>query len=116
KQTVIDLTRRKRNAAAGADLRPIQRDLRYFEARLGGAIVVPPGSGPEIRFGARVEIEDETGRRQIFQIVGDDEARRGPGLLSWSSPLAFSMLGAKAGDTIAWDSPAGAARNKIISV
>jgi transcription elongation GreA/GreB family factor len=116
KNAGLELVARKKHAAAGEDLRPIHRDLRYLEARIGQAIVVPPGAGPEIRFGAIVTIEDAAGRRQTFQIVGDDEARTGPGLISWSAPLAFAMLGAKAGDTVTWDGPDGAARLRIVSV
>jgi transcription elongation GreA/GreB family factor len=116
KKSLLELTEKKKTAAAGQDLRPIQRDLRYLESRLAGAIVVPPGAGPEIRFGARVESEDEAGGRRIFQIVGDDEARAGGELLAWSAPLAFAMLGAKTGDTVTWESPHGHMRHKIISV
>lgn len=116
KQMVRELVNRKRNAQIGEDIRPIERDLRYFESRINSAIVVPLGSGPEIRFGATVEIEDRLGFRKQFTIVGDDEARTDPQFLSWSAPLAFNMLGAKAGDTVTWESPEGSQQHKIISV
>src|SRR6476619_668345 len=55
--------RRRKAAATGGDLLPIDRDLRYLEARIASAVVVPPGSGDEVRFGARVTVEDDGGRQ-----------------------------------------------------
>ncbi len=110
------ISRRKKTAAAGGDLKPIDRDLRYLEARIHGAIVVPPGSGPEIRFGARVTLADESGARKTFRIVGEDEARAAPDFLPWSAPLAHAMLGAKAGEQFSWAGPDGGARYAVIAV
>jgi transcription elongation GreA/GreB family factor len=116
KNAALELVARKKKAAAGDDVRPIDRDLRYLESRIGSAIVVPHGSGPEARFGAQVTIEDPAGRRQTFHIVGDDEARSSTDLLSWSAPLALAILGAKAGETVTWDGPDGAVRYKLLAV
>lgn len=103
---------RRKTAAAGGELAPLDRDLRYLEARILSAIVVPRGKGPEARFGARVTIESESGKRETYRIVGDDEARTGPALLSWSSPLAQAVFGGKTGDTV--KGPQGS--YKILSV
>jgi len=110
-----DLVARKK-LATGDTVKPIDRDLRYLEARITGAIVVPAGSGPEIRFGARVSLEDESGVKRTFQIVGDDEARTSETFLSWSAPLALAMLGAKAGDNVTWEGPDRVGRYLILSV
>lgn len=112
-QRLVD---RKKKAADGEDLRPIDRDLRYLEARINSALLVPPGSGSEIRFGARVEIEEPSGQRKVFQIVGEDEARTEPDTLSWSSPLVSALFGAKTGETVMWESPDGNVPLKVISV
>lgn len=109
--------RRKQTAAAGGDLLPIDRDLRYLEARITGAIVVPPGKGDEIRFGARVTLENESGERKTLTIVGDDEARADPAaLVSWSAPITQAMLGAKPGSRVEWQGPSGAIRYTVVSV
>jgi transcription elongation GreA/GreB family factor len=117
KRAATELVERRRNAsAAGGDLKPIDRDLRYLEARIGGAIVVPPGSGSEVRFGARVTLEDESGLSRTFRIVGEDEARTDPSFLPWSAPLAGALLGAKAGETVRWKGPEGAVAHKVVAV
>lgn len=110
------IERRAAARAAGAEVLAMDRDLRYLEARINGAILVPRGSGDEVRFGARVTVEDEGGVRTVFRIVGDDEARTDPALLSWSSPLALAMMGAKAGETIAWEGPEATVRTRIVAV
>jgi len=115
KEAARELALRRASAkAAGEDMRAIDRDFRYLEARIGTAVVVPPGSGVEARFGARVALEDESGERRTFRIVGEDEARTDPAaLLAWSSPLAEALLGAKAGDSVSWK---GSSRHIVISV
>ncbi len=108
--------RREKAKVEGGDLRPFDRDLRYLEARIDSALVVPPGAGPEIRFGARVTIEEENGQQKTLQIVGEDEARTEPTFLSWSSPLALAMMGTRAGDHVTWEGPEHTRRFKILSV
>jgi len=116
KQAGDELVRRKKNAVEGEDLRPIDRDLRTLEARVTSAIVVPPGTGEEVRFGARVTLEDQKRKRKTFQIVGEDEARPNEDFLPWSSPLVSALLGGKAGETVTLDEGDAKAVTKIISV
>src|SRR6476469_3539964 len=75
------------------------RDLRYYSARRASAQLVEPGDGDAVRFGARVTIEREDGRRQVFRIVGEDEADPKVGAISYTSPLAQALLGKGVGDT-----------------
>lgn len=106
----------RRERAQEEERKPIDRDLRYLEARIHGATVVPPGTGPEIRFGARVTLEDQTGQRKTFQIVGEDEARADPATMAWSAPLVHAMLGAKVGDQIRWQGHDSALEYVVIDV
>ena len=77
------------------------RDLRYWSARRGSAqLVVPePGTG-RVQFGSKVTIERDDGRRQVFRIVGEDEADPSRGTVSHVSPLAVSLLGRAVGDVV----------------
>lgn len=96
----------------------IERDLRYFQARLEGAIVVDIAAQPrdEVHFGASVKTQDEEGNTHIFTIVGDDEADVAVGRVSWQSPLAKALMGARAGDTVTWNRPAGSTTLEVLEI
>ena len=53
----------------------------------------------EVAFGTRVTIR-RGGGAMSYKIVGEDEADPPNGLLSWTSPLAQSLMGARAGDVV----------------
>jgi transcription elongation GreA/GreB family factor len=92
-------------AAADADRAAragIERDLRYWRARRATAeVIAPPADNAEVRCGARVTIEREDGRRQMWRIVGEDEADPAQGTLSYVSPLAMALIGRGVGDVVA---------------
>ena len=106
------------DSAAKQKVREIERDLRYFSAQLERASVVDATNQPRevVHFGATVGIVDEEGRRQSFSIVGDDESDVAAGKISWASPLARSMLGARVGETVTWRRPAGETQVEIAEV
>ena len=103
---------------AAQQLKQVERDLRYFQARLERAIVVDPTTQPagEVHFGARVNVRDENGEGHEFIIVGEDEADVAKGKVSWDSPLARAMIGARVGDNVVWKRPAGDLGLEIIAI
>jgi len=84
----------------------LARDLRYWTLRQASAELVPPPAGDTVAFGSRVAIARKD-RRQTFRIVGVDEAEPSRGLISFRSPLAAAILGAKVGDIIEAGEPLG---------
>lgn len=106
------------DSEAKRKLREVERDQRYFNAQLERAEVVDPANHPrgEVRFGATVQVAAEDGALQTFSIVGDDEADVAAGKISWGSPLARSLLGAKVGDSVKWQRPAGVAEVEIVAI
>ncbi len=77
------------------------RDLRYWVQRRASAQVVPPSEDrSRVHFGATVTLLREDGRRQRFQIVGEDEADPSDGSISHVSPLARTLFGKEVGDTV----------------
>jgi transcription elongation factor GreB len=96
----------------------VERDLRYFQAKLDGAIVVEVSAQPgdEVRFGAQVEAEDEAGGHHRFTIVGEDEADVAEGKVSWLSPLAKALMGSRVGDTVTWQRPVGATALEVLAI
>lgn len=106
------------DSLAKQKLREIERDQRYFKAQLERAVVVDPAGQPrdEVHFGATVTILDEEGKRHCFTIVGDDEGDVAAGKISWDSPLAKAMMGARVGDTVKWRRPAGETEVEIAEI
>lgn len=99
-------------------LTQIERDLRYYQARVESAIPVDADAQPhdEVRFGASVQAGDESGATHTFTIVGEDEADAAHGKVSWQSPLARALMGAGVGDTVVWKRPAGETRLKVLDI
>jgi transcription elongation GreA/GreB family factor len=98
----LESERQAARAANDAALRArVDRDLRYWSARRASARLVGPAAVTDrVRFGMRVTLQPRSGDRQAFRLVGEDEADAAQGLLSWMAPLAQSLLGRQAGDTV----------------
>ena len=74
-------------------------------------------SGDDIKFGATVEIEDDdTGKKQKYQIVGEFESDIENKKLSINSPLARGLIGKSKNDNVEINSPKGIKSYTIISV
>lgn len=106
------------NTFAKDKIAEIERDLRYVRARLDSAILVDPAqqSHETVLFGATIEVEDDTGVKHTFHIVGEDEADASNNKVSWVSPLAKSLLGQKVGDNVVWQRPAGNINLEILDI
>ena len=87
----------------------IERDMRYFAARIESAILTSPKDEDHgiVLFGAKVTVEDEDGKVSTFEIVGEDEADIHHNKVSYLSPLAEALIGSKVGDEVTWEKPVG---------
>jgi len=99
------------------ELAAIERDLRYLNARVASAIEVDIAKQPHDRvaFGAIVTVDSDEGERR-WQIVGEDEADAEHGLVSYVSPLAKALLGARVGDEVRWQRPAGDMMIEVLNI
>ena len=97
------------DALAEEQLEFVDRDLRYYTARLETAISVDMSRQPRrmVKFGAAVTVAEGGGATRVFRIVGEDEADPNDGLISYVSPLAEALLDARVGATVRWRRPAG---------
>jgi len=74
-------------------------------------------SGDTIKFGATVTLVDEdTDKKQVWQIVGEPEADAKLGRISISSPLARALVGKKKGAQVEVVTPGGAKAFEVIKV
>ncbi len=99
-------------------LREIDRRIRFLTQRLERAEVVRTAEVPRdtARFGARVEVEDEEGRRSTYVLLGPDEADPARGRVSFRSPLGQALLGRRAGETVIVRRPAGEVTLSVLAV
>ena len=103
------LNKKKDDPMVKQKIAVIERDMRYFAARIESAILTnPKDEDPtDILFGAKVTVEDEEGKLLTFEIVGEDEANIYEGRVSYLSPLAEALIGAAVGDEVIWEKPIG---------
>lgn len=65
-------------------------------------------SGKTVKFGATVTLIDEdTEKKQIYQLVGEDEADVKNRRLSITAPLARALIGKKVGEVVEVNTPKG---------
>jgi len=113
-----ELVARPDEPAARMRLKTVERELRWLGARIGRAIVVDLSRQPrdEVRFGATVTVADEDAVLRRFTIVGEDEAEPDAGRVSWVSPLARVLIGARVGDDVVWRRPGGEAELVVMAI
>ena len=71
----------------------------------------------KVIFGSTVKIKDlETKNNKSFQIVGKDEANIEKNLIYFRSPMGKSLIGKKAEDLVAVETPSGEKNFEIIEV
>ncbi|MGO1068669.1 GreA/GreB family elongation factor [Lysobacter sp. CA199] len=96
----------------------IEREVRWLQARILGAITIAPERQPpdRVAFGARVELIDDQGLEYRYRIVGEDEADPEHGLISWVSPLARALHGARVGESVTWKRPIGDVQVEVLAI
>lgn len=74
-------------------------------------------TGDRVRFGATVTLVDEdTGKKSTYQIVGADEAEVNEGRLSIASPLSRALIGKEEGDAVEITTPNGIHGYEILKI
>jgi transcription elongation factor GreA len=74
-------------------------------------------SGDTVKFGATVTLVDEdTEKKQVWQIVGETEADAKAGRISITSPLARALVGKKTGAQVEVVTPGGAKAYEVLKV
>ena len=97
----------------------IEGRIRDLEAKLAFADVIDPSklSGARVVFGATVTVEDsDSGERQTYSIVGEDEADIKSGLISITAPVARALIGREIGDTVRAKTPKGMRELEIVEL
>lgn len=96
----------------------IEGRIKELEAMLSLAEVIDPTKlSGAIKFGATVTlVDEETGEKKTYQIVGEAEADIEHGLLNIRSPLARALIGKDEGDSVEVKTPGGQRSYEVVSV
>ena len=98
----------------------IEGRISEVESKLANAQVIDPtalDADGRVVFGSTVEIEDvDSGERNVYQIVGDDEADIKEGKISVNSPIARALTGKTEGDLAEVQAPGGLRSYDIVAV
>ena len=93
--------------------------IAELEDKLARADVIDVSklSGDTIKFGATVTLVDEdTDKKQVWQIVGEPEANAKEGRISITSPLARALINKKKGESVEVVTPGGAKAYEITKI
>jgi len=114
------------NLAENSEYQAAKADQEFNEARIAEledklaraeVIDVSKLSGNTIRFGALVTLIDEdSGEKKVWQVVGEPEADANKGKISVTSPIARALIGKNKGDTVEVEAPGGAKTYKVRNV
>jgi len=97
----------------------IEARIRDIEMKLANAQIIDPKlvhTEGRCVFGATVDVEEATGEKYTWQIVGEDEADIKEGRISVSSPIARALIGKETGESVEVQTPGGVKRYEIIDV
>ena len=101
-QRLFDLNEALAAGPAEDDKARLLRDLRYWsERRASARLVEHKAAHTDVGFGSEVTIRRHDGPPETWQIVGEDEADPAQGRISYLSPIAEALMGARAGEVIA---------------
>jgi transcription elongation factor GreA len=114
------------NLAENSEYQAAKADQEINEARIAEledklarveVIDVSKLSGDTIRFGATTTLIDEdSGEKKVWQIVGEPEADAKKGKISVTSPVARALIGKNKGDTVEVEAPGGVKAYKVRKV
>ena len=93
-------------AATPEQLPELQRDQRYWRARLATALLAPVASGEIVALGTNVTIAQD-GKTRTLDIVGHDESDPAAGRIAFTAPLAKALIGSDIGEEVEPLGPGG---------
>ena len=94
------------DAATPEQLPELQRDQRYWRARLATALLAPVASGEIVALGTTVTISQD-GKTRTLDIVGHDESDPAAGQIAFTAPLAKALIGSEIGEEVEPPGPGG---------
>jgi len=98
----------------------IEARIKELEGKLSHLHVIDVtavNANGKVVFGSTVDLLDEnTGNKISYRIVGEDEADIKTGLISYTSPIARALIGKAEGDEVSFQAPGGEKNFEILDV
>jgi transcription elongation factor GreA len=98
----------------------IEGRIAALESALADAQIIDVKSlnaGGKVVFGATVDLINlENDGKATYQVVGEEEADIGLGLISITSPIARALIGKEEGDVVGVNAPGGVVEYEIVRV
>lgn len=98
----------------------IEGRIKDIDGKLSHAQIIDVttmNAGGKVIFGATIDVlELDNDKELTFYIVGEDEADFKKGMLSFTSPIARSLIGKMEGDIASVDAPGGLREFEIVEV
>ena len=114
-----DLSENAEYDAAREKQSMVEGRIRELEVKIGGAQVIDSSQfdGSKVIFGVTVTIVDaDSGEKQTWMLVGEDEADLKKSKISISSPLARALIGKSVGDQLEIQTPKGIKECEIVEI
>jgi transcription elongation factor GreA len=95
----------------------LEQRIAQLEEQLAAARVVTPAQDGSVGIGSRVRVRDcDGGEESEYDIVGLPETDVGNGRVSVGAPVGRALVGRRAGETVAVETPRGTFQLEIVSV
>lgn len=114
-----DLSENAEYDAAREKQSMVEGRIRELEVKIGNAQVIDSSQfdGSKVIFGVTVTIMDaDSGEKQTWTLVGEDEADLKKSKISISSPLARALVGKSVGDQLEIRTPKGTKECEIVKI
>ncbi len=114
-----DLSENAEYDAAKDEQRDVEARIEELEKILKNAEVVVEDEVnlDQINIGCKVRIKDMEYKEELeYKIVGSTEANSLKGKISNESPVGKALIGAKKGDTVKVETPAGILKYKVLEI
>ena len=99
---------------------PFRNPPKDLQDRLASSEIIDVENRPpsdKVIFGSRVTIEDvDTNEKKIYQILGQDDADIGRGIISVDSPLGRALIGKQEQDFVEVKTPNGVREYEILEI
>lgn len=103
--------------AALNELAVVEERIAKLEYMIQQANIIKPTAKETVDMGSTISLyELPNDNSETYTIVGVEEADPSNGHISYQSPMAQSLLGAKSGDVIHVATPSGSRRVKIVRI